>query len=363
MQSDDKRVYVIAEAGVNHNGSLEMAFKLIDAAAAAGADAVKFQTFRAEKMVTASADKAEYQKRLTSDYESQFAMLKRLELSQESHHLLIRHCQEVGIEFLSSAFDRESLGFLVNELEQQTLKLPSGEITNAPLLLEYARSGRNLIVSTGMATLEEVKFALGVIAFGLSGEDSVTPSAMAFSDAYNSPENRSLLKQKVSLLHCTTEYPAPPTDINLSAMQTMRDAFDVRVGYSDHSEGFAIPIAAVALGARIIEKHFTLDRTLDGPDHKASLELQELTQMVRSIRTVEAALGDGEKKPMASELANIKVARKSLVAAQDIARGEVFGENNLTIKRPGTGISPARYWAMLGKRSPRDYRKDEVISE
>lgn len=363
MQANNKRVYIIAEAGVNHNGSPEMALQLIDAAVAAGADAVKFQTFRAGQLVTPSAGKAVYQEQSTGANESQFNMLKRLELSHDSHHLLMRHCQEVGIEFLSSAFDMESLSFLVHELQLQTLKLPSGEITNAPLLLEHARSGRDLIVSTGMATLNEVEFALGVIAFGLTDEDAAIPSATVFQDAYGLPEAQRLLRQKVTLLHCTTEYPAPPSDINLLAMQTMQNAFRLSVGYSDHSEGIAVPIAAVALGARVIEKHFTLDCTLDGPDHKASLEPQALTHMVKAIRAVEAALGNGEKKPMASELANISVVRRSLVAAKDIAQGEAFSEDNLTVKRPGTGISPVQYWAMLGKPSPRDYKINEVISE
>ncbi|TLS66734.1 N-acetylneuraminate synthase [Mariprofundus erugo] len=356
------RVFVIAEAGVNHNGSLEMARQLIDAAVEAGADAVKFQTFKADKLVTGSAEKAAYQMKATGKEESQHAMLKRLELSCEVHHELLSHCNKMGISFLSTAFDEESLNFLVREIGLRTLKVPSGEITNGPLLLAHAQTGCDLIVSTGMATLEEIEAALGVIAFGLLGIEE-HPSINAFRAAYESERGKSLLKEKVTLLHCTTEYPAPPADINLRAMQTMRSAFGLRVGYSDHSEGIAVSVAAAALGATLIEKHFTLDKTLDGPDHKASLEPEELSSMVAAIRTVELALGTAEKKPAASELKNRAVARKSLVASELIREGELFSMENMTVKRPGNGMSPFRYWQLLGKRASRDYASDEMIAE
>ncbi len=359
----DAKVYIIAEAGVNHNGNADMAFKLVDAAVNAGADAVKFQTFKAENLVTESAKKAEYQKQMTGTNESQFSMLKRLELSHELHYDLIRYCQSKGIEFLSTAFDSESLRFLTDHLGLTTLKIPSGEITNAPLVLEHARAGCNLIVSTGMATLSDIEAVLGVIAFGLTASSGDAPCREAFSRAYYSDTGQKALKEKVMLLHCTTEYPAPPVDINLAAMDTMRQAFCLPIGYSDHSEGIAIPLAAVARGATLIEKHFTLDKTLEGPDHKASLEPVELKLMIESIRVVEESIGDGVKGPRPSELKNISVARKSLVAAEDIPAGTIFSEDNLTVKRPGSGISPMDYWSVLGKVSPAELSQGEVLRD
>ncbi len=355
--------YVIAEAGVNHNGDPELAIQLVDAAVAAGADAVKFQTFQADKLATSTAAKARYQKQTNESVESQLTMLRRLELVWETHLDLVKYCAEKKIDFLSSAFDMESLLFLTNDLGLQTLKIPSGEITNGPFLLAHARTGCDLIVSTGMATLEEVEAALAVLAYGMthSSNTTVPPSAFAFQEAYHSSNARLLLREKVCLLHCTTEYPAPVTDINLKAMQTMRAVFDLDVGYSDHSEGITVPIAAVALGACVIEKHLTLDKSLPGPDHKASLEPEELKDMVVAIREVEQALGDGVKEPRQSELSNRDVARKSLVAAVEIREGEPFTEDNLVIKRPGIGRSPMEYWDMLGEKSPSDYGADEVI--
>lgn len=357
------KCFVIAEAGVNHNGSPEMGMRLIDAAAEAGADAVKFQTFKAENLVTSSAQKAAYQQRTTAADESQFAMLKRLELPYGAHHQLLDHCRKVGIEFMSTAFDMDSLNFLVGDLGLKTLKIPSGEITNAPMLLEHARTGNDLIISTGMATLGEVESALGVIAYGLMGGSGTKPSVETFQEAYASLRGQQLLKEKVTLLHCTTEYPAPVEDINLNAMLTMRSAFGLRVGYSDHSEGIIVPVAAVAVGAEVIEKHFTLDQTLEGPDHRASLEPHDLKAMVAAIRTVGQAMGDGRKGPKASELKNRSVARKSLVAARGIRKGEPFSEANLTVKRPGTGMSPFRFWDLLGEAASHDYAVDEAISE
>jgi len=351
--------YIIAEAGVNHNGYAELALKLVDAAVAAGADAVKFQTFKAANVVTKKAEKAEYQQKTTDAAESQYAMLKQLELSYETHQKLIKYCQQEGIDFLSTAFDFESLDFLTQELQLTTLKIPSGEITNGPLLLVHAQTGADLIVSTGMATMSEVEDALAVIAFGLLNKQK--PSVSAFKEAYLSSEGQQLLQDKVTLLHCTTEYPAPFDDINLSAMLTMQNVFGLKIGYSDHSEGIVVPVLASALGATIIEKHFTLDKNMEGPDHKASLNPDELKAMVEAIRTKERVMGTGLKHPSSVELKNRPIARKSLIAAVDIKIGEKFTEQNLTIKRPGTGISPMNYWDRIGTLSNRDYNQDDVI--
>lgn len=358
-----KQIYIIAEAGVNHNGNREMAFQLVDAAVRAGANAVKFQTFKAKNLVTKSAQKACYQKHTTDEDESQFSMLKRLELTHEIHHELVAYCLDNGIDFLSTAFDSESLNFLVKDIGLKRLKIPSGEITNGPLLLENALTGCDLILSTGMATLEEVEVALAVLAFGFLNTNSThdNPSRVAFQKAFLSEEGKQLLKEKVTLLHCTTEYPVPMNEINLNAILTMRNAFGLNVGYSDHSEGIAVSTAATALGVTLIEKHFTLDKSLPGPDHKASLEPDELKAMVDSIRTVEVAMGNGKKQPMPSELKNMEIVRKSLVAAQVIKKGETFTEENLGIKRPGNGISPMNYWDMVGKNAVRNFSEDEVI--
>jgi N-acetylneuraminate synthase len=354
------KLYIIAEAGVNHNGSVDMAKKLIDAAADAGADAVKFQTFRADALVSATAPKAIYQKTGTSASESQYDMLRKLELNEAVHRTLVAHCRMRKIQFLSTPFDEESLDILVRRINVPLLKLPSGEITNGPLLLAAARTKKPIILSTGMSTLAEVRTALGVLAYGYTCLDK-RPSLTAFRDAYQSKAGQRELKAKVTLLHCTSEYPAPFIDVNLLAMNTMREAFRLPVGLSDHTPGTAVSIAAAALGAVVIEKHFTLDRTLPGPDHKASLVPAELRELVRSIREVEDALGSAKKTPTKSELKNIPIARRSLVATKDIVRGETFTEENLTCKRPGTGASPLRYWQMLGKKADKNYRKDELV--
>ncbi len=354
---------IIAEAGVNHNGDEKLAFKLVDAAHKAGADIVKFQTFKAKKLVTASATQAEYQIKNSQKQESQLAMLSRLELSYEVHHQLLAYCNKLGIEFLSTAFDSESLDFLVNDLGLKMLKIPSGELTNAPLVLEHARAGCDLIVSTGMATLAEVEAALAVIAFGSTVEENCQPSTEAFQAAYFSIEGQQALTEKVTLLHCTTEYPTPMVDINLKAMDTLAAAFKLPVGYSDHSAGITVPIAAVAKGARLIEKHFTLDKSMPGPDHKASLEPDELSAMVQAIKATEIALGDGIKGPRPSEFKNKAVARKSLVAAGNIKVGELFDKNNLVVMRPGMGICPSQYWTYLGKAAEKDYQAGELINE
>src|SRR5437588_7566531 len=355
-----KGVYVIAEAGVNHNGSLDLALQLVDVAAEAGADAVKFQTFRAQDLATVRAPKADYQVRSTGSQESQLQMLKKLQISPTDHRALIARCRRKGLDFLSSPFDARSLSLLVDAFSLPVLKIPSGEITNAPLLLRAAQSGRRVILSTGMSTLADIEAALGVLAFGMSGS-SLRPSGANFAEAYRSPLGQKRLREKVVLLHCVTDYPTRVEDVNLRAMDTLRTAFDLPVGLSDHSLGIAIPIAAAARGARVIEKHITLDRNLPGPDHRASLEPTELKAMVAAIRQVERALGTGLKLPRAEELRNVKTARKSIVAARDIARGERYSIRNLTAKRAGSGRSPLEFWELLGRRAPRRFRKDEPV--
>ena len=359
MQSQGS-TYIIAEAGVNHNGSLDMARQLIDVAAEAGADAVKFQTFKAQNLVSKSAPKAEYQLSTTDAQESQFDMIRKLELDEGAHRKLMAHCQTKGIEFLSSPFDFESVDLLTQTFDLPCLKIPSGEITNGPLLLYIAQTRKPVILSTGMSTLTEVEQALGVLAFGYMG-DGKKPSIDAFQRAFLSTDGQAALRDKVRLLHCTTEYPTPFAEVNLRAMGTLAEKFHLPVGFSDHTTGIAMDIAAVARGAVIIEKHFTIDRNLPGPDHQASLEPEELKAMVRSIRDVELALGDGIKQPTLSEMKNVLVARKSLVAKMEIKAGEVFTPLNVAVKRPGDGRTPMSYWVMIGQTSPKDYSMDEVI--
>lgn len=329
---------IIAEAGVNHNGSIDLAKQLIDKAAEAGVDYVKFQTFKSEKLVSKEARQAEYQqKNIGSDGDgSQYSMLKKLELSVEDHQELIEHCKQRGIQFFSTAFDLESIDFLAS-LNLGLWKIPSGEITNYPFLVKIARLNEPVILSTGMSTLEDIEAAINVMI------------------------SNGLDKEKLSVLHCNTEYPTPFEDVNLKAMLEIRDRFGVRVGYSDHTKGIEVPIAAVAIGATIIEKHFTLDRTLPGPDHKASLESDELKAMVASIRNIEKALGDGKKHVSSSEGKNMVVVRKSIVAACTIKKGDIFTESNLAVKRPGTGISPMKWPEVIGKVATRDYSEDDLI--
>lgn len=351
--------YIIAEAGVNHNGSLDLARQLIDAAHEAGADAVKFQTFKAENLATATAAKADYQQRTTGAAQSQQAMLRQLELDAAAHRALIAHCQQRGITFLSSPFDLEALRFLDQDLRLPRLKLGSGEITNGPLLLAVAHTGKPLILSTGMATLGETEHALMLLAHGYASRERPTPEALR--QAWADPAAQARMREQVTLLHCTTEYPAPLEQVHLRAMTTLRQAFGVAVGYSDHTPGITVPIAATALGATVIEKHFTLDQTLPGPDHRASLEPAQLRAMVQAIREVETALGDATKVPQPREWGNRSIARKSLIANQPIAQGERFTPENLGSKRPGHGISPMRYWEFLDTPAPRDLAPDEVL--
>jgi N,N'-diacetyllegionaminate synthase len=330
------KVFIIAEAGVNHSGSLRLAKKLVDAAADAGADAVKFQTFKANNLVSKTAEKADYQKKTTATDETQHAMLARLELNDAAHLAIIEHCKARQILFLSTPFDIESADMLEG-LGMPIYKIPSGEITNLPYLRHISRFGKEIILSTGMSDLREVEDALKALEFAGTA------------------------RSKITILHATTEYPCPINDVNLKAMLTIQETFRVKVGYSDHTSGTEVPIAAVALGACVIEKHFTLDRTMDGPDHKASLEPDELKAMVRAIRNIEQALGDGIKRPSASELNNISAARKSLVALRDIKKGDIFCIENLGAKRPGHGISPMRWDEVLGQEARRNFSADECI--
>lgn len=360
ISTTSDRCFVIAEAGVNHNGSLDLALQLIDIAADAGADAVKFQTFKAEAEISKHAAKAEYQLQQTDEAESQLEMVKKLELDLDAHRQLVARCEARGIEFMSTPFDLGSVDLLVQDLNVHRLKVASGEITHAPLLFRMAQSGKPIVLSTGMGTIGEIETALGILALGYLAPDAPASLAAA-AEAFRSTEGQRVLHERVIILHCVTEYPAPFGDVNLRAMDSIRAAFGLPVGYSDHTLGLTMPIAATARGCAAIEKHFTLDRTMPGPDHAASLEPGELAEMVAAIRNVEASLGDGIKRPQASELKNIPIARKSLVAARAIAKGERFSTDNLICKRPGTGIPALDYWNWLGKPADRDYAEDELI--
>jgi len=353
------KTFIIAEAGVNHNGDLSKALELINIASEAGADAVKFQTFIADNLVTLSAPKAKYQKVLTDECESQYEMLKKLELSHADHYDLLSYSNKKKIKFLSTAFDSDSLRFLVDDLGLDLLKIPSGEITNGPFLLEHARTGNDIILSTGMSSMQEIEDALSVLAFGYLSNKVPTKKLMKTS--FNSSEGKKILRKKVVLLHCTSQYPAVASDMNLRAIVTMRKYFNLRVGYSDHSLGILASSNAVALGAVIIEKHFTIDKTLPGPDHQASLEPDELCELVKSIRATEESLGNGIKEARPSEYENLLVSRKSIVAKETIRKGEPFNPDNITLKRPGSGKSPMDYWDILKQPSRRNYRQDETI--
>ncbi len=330
------KTLIIAEAGVNHNGDFELAKKLVDKAVEGGADIVKFQTCKAENVISRYADKAEYQKVTTGEADSQLEMVRKLMLTYEEYGKLKEYCDEKGIEFLSTAFDLPSVDYL-HSIGMKRWKIPSGEITNLPLLIKIAQLHEPIIMSTGMSELSEVEDAIKVLKD--NGVDDIT------------------------ILHCTTEYPAPYEDVNLAAMDTMREAFGLPVGYSDHTKGLEIPVAAVARGACVIEKHFTLDRNMEGPDHKASIEPEELKQMVCQIRHVEAAIGDGVKKVSRSESKNQDIARKSIIARTAIKAGDVFTEDNVTTKRPGSGINPMRWFELLGKTAKHDYQEDYLIEK
>lgn len=331
------KTLIIAEAGVNHNGDMALAKELIAAAADAGADLVKFQTFIAANIISRSAPKAQYQKGATDPQESQQEMVCKLELTRENHLELIAECRKQGVVFFSTAFDQDSVDLLEELSGSDIVKVPSGELTNLPYLRYLTRHGKHVLLSTGMANLGDIEAAIEVV------EQAGTP------------------RDKITVLHCTTEYPTPMEDVNLRAMVNIGKAFGVSVGYSDHTPGIEVPIAAVALGATVIEKHFTLDRTLPGPDHRASLEPDELKAMVQGIRNIEKALGDGIKRPSPSELKNKPIARKSLMAARPIKAGEPFSDKNLAAKRPGTGISPMLWDDVIGRVAPRDFSEDELI--
>ena len=328
------RTLIIAEAGVNHNGRLDLALKMVDEAKRAGADIVKFQTAIPERVISRYADKAEYQKETTGNEESQLEMCRRIHLKLSDYDIIKEYCEEVGIEFLSTPFDLESIDYL-EKLGMKLWKIPSGEITNLPYLIKIAKTGKPVIMSTGMAELKEVEEAVNVLKEGGAGE--------------------------ITLLHCTTEYPAPFDSVNLKAMNTLREKLGTKVGYSDHTTGIEVVVAAVSLGATVIEKHFTLNRNLEGPDHKASLEPEELEVMVNKIRIIEKVLGDGIKRAAEAEKKNIAIARKSIVAAKDIKKGEILSEDNITTKRPGNGISPMQWFEVLGTEAIRDFGEDELI--
>jgi N-acetylneuraminate synthase len=353
------RCYIIAEAGVNHNGDIALARELIDKAAAAGADAVKFQTFDSKKLVSRNAPKAEYQRQNTEPTESQYDMLRKLELPREWHYELRDRAKSLGVEFLSTAFDPASLEFLAS-LGMPFYKVPSGEITNGPLLWQFAHQRKALVVSTGMATLSEVEQALAIISHSFNVDDE--PSNFdEIWQAWSRPEWRRSLQGRVTLLHCTSQYPTPMHEVNLAAMDTLRHAFGLPVGYSDHTEGILVPVAAVARGAALIEKHFTLDRSLPGPDHRASLEPMELAQMVRDIRAITIAIGDGTKSPQLSEWDTRKAARQQLVVNRDISAGEIFNRDDFSTARSGNGISPNCLWELVGKAASRDYQRGDVV--
>lgn len=354
-------VLIIAEAGVNHNGDLNLAKQLIDAAKEAQADIVKFQSFKAEKLVITNAPKAEYQIENTGNEESQMDMLKKLELSYQDHLDLMDYCADKDIEFLSTPFDIDGLHMLTDDLTLKRIKLGSSELTNAPILLEAARKHLPLIISTGMANMADIENALKVIAFGFI-EANELPKSETLNAALENEDAQKTMQELVTVLHCTTEYPTPFEDVNLNAMKTIAESFPVSVGYSDHTLGIEVSLAATAMGATVIEKHFTLDKTMEGPDHRASLDPAELKALVSGIRNIEAAQGSSIKEPAPSEQKNISMARKSLIAANDIAKGEIFTLDNLTTKRPGTGISPVEIWNILGMESPQSFKKDEIIT-
>ena len=358
------RTYIIAEIGVNHNGSLALAKQLVDEAISAGVDAVKFQTFKAEHLVSKHAPKAEYQLSTTEKTESQLEMLKKLELTYDEFIELWQYCGARHVDFLSTPFDMESLHFLTDAIPMPIIKVASGEITNAPFLFASAATQRHIILSTGMSTVADIRRALGVIACGYLGWHPASEGQShedLLAKAYASAEGQRLLRERVTILHCTTEYPAPFNEINLHVIPALATEFALNVGYSDHTVGIEVPIAAVALGAKVIEKHFTLDKSMEGPDHRASLEPHELREMVRAIRNIESALGSSEKRITPAEAKNQAIARKSVVVAAPIRAGELISEHHLIIKRPGTGISPFFYWKLLGTVAKRDYQCDELI--
>jgi len=355
------KVFFIAEAGVNHNGSEKLAKKLIDIAAISGADAVKFQTFKADQIVSRRTKKASYQ--ITSKHESQYAMIKKLELSFATFERLRKHAKKKKIKFMSTPFDIESLSFLDKKLNLQTLKIPSGEITNAPLLLKFAQTKKKLILSTGMSNLNEIENALQVLSYGFlnAKNKKIAPSKEKFLKAYVSKRGKKYLSDKVILLHCTSEYPTALKDVNLNAMNTLKKKFGLKVGYSDHSNSLLVPCAAAAMGACVIEKHFTISKKMSGPDHRASLSPAELKKTVSSIRSIEIIAGSTEKVATRKEIGNKHQIRKYLVANRNIKKGQLFDYDNIVCKRAGKGIDPINYWSLIGQKSPKNFKIDDVI--
>ncbi len=356
---NNNKVFIIAEAGVNHNGSLANAKKMVDVAKDCNVDAVKFQTFTTDEVVTKSAPKAEYQK-VSSTGKTQHEMIAELELSKEEFIELKAYCDSKDILFLASPFDLGSLDFLISKLDLPAIKIASGEITNAPLLYRASFSGKPIILSTGMCTLNDIEEALGVLAFGYTDKQS-TPGIDKFKQAYKSEVGQIALKDKVVLLHCTSSYPTPYDEVNLNAIKTLRQAFGLPVGYSDHTMGIYASIGAISHEAKVIEKHFTLDKTQVGPDHSSSLSPDELNELVKGIRTVEQCQGNERKVPTISESGNIQICRRSLVARKSINKGEKFSQDSISAKRPGTGISPMHYWEWLDEYAKRNYQADEII--
>lgn len=357
--------FIIAEAGVNHNGNEKLAIKLIDIASKAGANAVKFQTFIATNLATPSAQKAKYQIKTTDKIESQLQMLRKLELSKNTYIKLKQRCRKKKIEFISTAFDEESLSFLVKKLKVKKLKISSGDLTNGPLLLAHARTGLDIILSTGMSKISEIENAIKIISVGYynyyTKKNIDLSSPRSIDQIYKKKDIKKILKTKITILHCVTEYPAPIKELNLRAITHLKNKFELNVGYSDHSTDLSAPSIAVSLGAKIIEKHFTINKLMHGPDHKASLNPKELSLMIKNIRNTEAMLGSGIKQVMPSEKKNKKIARKSLIASFDIIKGDYFSKKNVTIKRPGDGVSPMEYWKYLKKKSKYNYKKNDKI--
>tara|TARA_B100001057_G_C22868345_1_gene957594 strand:- start:3417 stop:4511 length:1095 start_codon:yes stop_codon:yes gene_type:complete len=359
----NNKIFFIAEAGVNHNGSMKNVIKMIDIASKSGADAIKFQTFKASNLATENAKKANYQLKTTNNKESHFNMLKRLELSEKDHFKIKNYCKRKRIIFLSTAFDFDSLNFLNKKIKLDTFKIPSGELNNLPLLIEFGRTKKKIILSTGMGTLKEIDKAISYLALGnILGRRSFDKNVLKKElKKLTTKKKLKILKNKVSILHCTTNYPAKNYELNLNAIKTIFKKFNLPVGYSDHSMGLQASLTACALGSKIIEKHFTISRKLKGPDHKASLEPGELKSLIKEINNIKISLGNGVKKPFNSEINNIKTVRKSLVAIADIKKNEIFSKQNIGLKRPGTGLSPSKYWQYIGRKAKKNFKKDNLI--
>lgn len=355
-----KKTLIIAEAGVNHNGEKKIAFKLVDAAVNAGADVIKFQIFNTEELASKETPKTQYQKK-SGKNESQFDMLKSLELPYETFNQLNKYCKKKNIRFMASVFDHQSLNYLIKIINVEYLKIPSGEITNGPLLLSHAQTRRKIILSTGMASISEIKTALSIIAFGYINPKNLKPNLKNFMKIYESNEGKKILKKKVTILHCTSEYPAPVKELNLNAIKLLSKTFNLNVGYSDHSTGIETSLIAVALGAKVVEKHMTLDNNMDGPDHKASLNPTQFKEMVTLIRYTENALGKAQKRRQKSESKNIKLVRRSLYVKNDIKKNSIIRAEDISIKRPANGLSPLKYWNFVNKRSNYNMKKDDKL--